>query len=88
MNIAYVIHSLSICGGLQRILIDKANELCRVPDVNVFILCTADTPERKPAFNIDSRVHIEYNTNFFDPGKTKFHINPLLFGIKLLRWRR
>ncbi|MDE6285897.1 MAG: glycosyltransferase family 4 protein [Muribaculaceae bacterium] len=88
MNIAYVIGSLSTHGGLQRILADKTNALCRMPDVNVFIICTAGCPESRPAFEIDSQVHIVYNTNFFEPGKTKLHVNPFLFGIKLLRWRR
>ncbi len=88
MNIAYVISALSIRGGLQRIITDKANELCRVPGMKVFILCTADSPHRQPAFPVDNRVHVKYDTHFFDPGNTKLRVNPLLFGIKLLKWRR
>ncbi len=88
MNIAYVISSLSVCGGLQRIITDKVNELINSPGINIFILCTADSPTKTTAFPIDSRVHIEYNQNYFQPGNTTFARNPVLFGIKLLQWRR
>ncbi|MDE6285896.1 MAG: hypothetical protein K2L99_02755, partial [Muribaculaceae bacterium] len=87
MNIAYVIGSLNVHGGVERIIADKANELSKVQGINAFILSLSGDRAKPLVYPLDKRVHLVYTGHIFDPGDTKFMKNPIMFGIKWLRWQ-
>lgn len=86
MNIAYVIGSLNAHGGVERIIADKANELSKEQDINVYILSLSGDPAKPLVYQLDERVRLVYAGCIFDPGNTGFKKNPIMFGIKWLRW--
>lgn len=58
MKILYVIEQLSCRGGMERIIIDKANWLVEHDqEVTILLLWKDNLP---PAYPIDSRIHIEH----------------------------
>lgn len=75
MKIAYIIKSLSIIGGIERILLDKANALvARGLDVYIVVLGKRDMP----FYSIDERVKLQFldvESNKFDD--LKLHISLL-----------
>ncbi len=75
MRIAYIVKTLSIIGGIERILLDKANALvARGVDVYVVVLCKRDMP----FYTIDDRVKIQFlNVELDKTEDFKLHI-PLL----------
>lgn len=58
MRILYVFRSLAIWGGIERILVEKMNNLVRMYDYEVYML-TADQGEHPIPYQIDDGVHIE-----------------------------
>ena len=56
MNIAYVYNSYATRGGLERILIEKANALSQRPDVNVHLIALEDVPGSASAYCIEPKV--------------------------------
>jgi len=87
MNIAYLCGSLTNRAGLERIITDKANALCRYPDIKTYILCTTSTPDLKPAYDLNPKVTVVYLNKIFRPGATTLRNRPISFIYKWLKWR-
>lgn len=88
MNIAYKMNKFSRGGGLERIIADKANELCRRPDVNVYILCLNADENENSYYSLDSRVKVVRRRSHFEPGGATMLRNPIKFIYRWLKWRR
>lgn len=85
MNIAYIYTSYNTRGGLERILIDKANALCKRPDVNVHLIALEDPSETTPAYPLEREVTV-HGLNM--PLLIGFDLkeNPVAFIFKWLEW--
>ena len=58
MKIAYFYNNVINHGGVERILIDKANALAQLPGMEVWIVCLSGSDADVPAFPISSKVHV------------------------------
>lgn len=87
MKIAYILSTITNKGGIERIIIDKANALAERKGVAVYIVCTAGFDTDVPGFHIDPRVRIVSFGLMFNPGYT-IRKRPLSFCLYWLKWRR
>ena len=58
MKILYLFRSLAVCGGIERILVDKMNALASKHDMSVYLL-TTDQGSHPLSYNLDSKVRME-----------------------------
>ena len=65
MNILFTLHNIACRGGSERVVINLANELCQIPNLNVSIVSYyTDTTASKPhSYWLDSRVNVSYLYN-------------------------
>lgn len=85
MRIAYILNSIINKGGIERIIIDKANALAERPDIEVFIVCAGGNIDDKAAYYVNSDIHIINLGLVFNP---TFSIKnrPISFLLKWLHW--
>ena len=57
MRILYVFRSLAYWGGIERILVDKMNNLVSMYDYEVYML-TTDQGDHPVPYELDARVHL------------------------------
>ena len=86
MKIAFYLYSINNHGGLDRIIIDKANAFADIPGMEVWIRCETGSESDVPAFPISSKVHRSYFNKPFAP-KTSLAKNPFKYIIEWWRWR-
>jgi len=58
MRVLYIFRSLAVWGGIERILVDKMNNLVSQYDYDVYML-TTDQGSHSIPYNLDERVHLE-----------------------------
>lgn len=87
MKIAYILSTLTNKGGVERIIIDKANALAERQGIEVYIVCAAGHDNDVPGFNVDSRVHIVNFDLVFNPGYSVMK-RPVSFCFNWFLWRR
>lgn len=80
MKILYFFRSLAVCGGIERVLVDKMNCLVSMCDCEVYML-TSDQGNHPVPYSLDKKVHLE------DLG-IQFHHQYLYHGIKRLLVRK
>lgn len=80
MKILYFFRSLAVCGGIERVLVDKMNCLVSMCDYEVYML-TSDQGNHPVPYSLDKKVHLE------DLG-IQFHHQYLYHGIKRLLVRK
>lgn len=80
MNILFTLHNIACRGGSERVVINLANELCKIPNLQVSILSYyTDTTASKPhAYWLDSRVNVSYLYNHDEKRKK---------GLSKIIWR-
>lgn len=74
MKIVYCTHNICYAGGMERVIVAKANALAAIEGNEVWIVVTDN---KKPAFlPVDERVHIiDLDVNYFkDDWKSKWHV--------------
>ena len=86
MKIAYFMDNVSNHGGVERIIIDKANYLAALPGYEVYIVCMGSRSEDGPAYSIDSRVKLHFLNCVFNP--TVGLRRPLTFTVQWIKWWR
>ena len=87
LKIVYVLHSLSIGGGLERIETEKANRLAATGRYDVTVVCACQRQREDNAFRLSDEVGEVCLGEMFDP-KHSFRSRPLSFIIGHWRWRR
>ncbi len=74
MKILYVYHALAIMGGIERVWIEKMNQLTRLYNYDIYLV-TYNQGDHKIPFSVDERVkHIDLNV--------RTHQKYLYYGIK------
>ncbi len=86
MNIAYFMDNVSSHGGVERIIIDKANYLAALPGYGVTVVCLGAQDESGPAYAIDPRVKLHFLDCQFSP--TVGLRRPISFTIQWIKWWR
>lgn len=86
MKIAFIISSVCDRGGVERIIIDRANYLASEGH-EVTIICTAQNKQSGIAYPIDSNINVIVSDMYFCPGCTIIS-NPIGFFRKYLEYRR
>lgn len=87
MKIAYILNSIINKGGIERIIIDKANALAERPGIEVFILCSNGKKGDKAAFHVNPNVRIINLESSFQPALS-IKKRPISFLLKWLHWRQ
>lgn len=86
MKIAYVLSSVMRGGGVERIIIDKANALAEIPDMDVYLVSAQSDAHDMPVFSISDKVHTIRMGLGFEPGVSPSR-RPITFLIRWNRWR-
>lgn len=84
MNIAYFMDNVSNHGGVERIIIDKANYLAALPGYEINIVCMGKRNEAGPAYSIDPRVKLHFLECEFAP--TVGLRRPVTFTLQWIKW--
>lgn len=87
MKIAYILSNVMPNGGVERIIIDKANALAEQPGMEVHIVSAESHPGDTPAFAISPKVRLHRFGIAFEPGVSPA-VRPLTFLLRYYRWRR
>lgn len=86
MKIAYVLSSIMRGGGVEHIIIDKANALAEIPNMDVYLVSAQSDTHDMPVFSISDKVHTVRMGLGFEPGVSPFR-RPITFLIRWNRWR-
>lgn len=86
MKIAFFIGGLNIKGGYERIVVDKANTLCKQKDIEVEIICTHTNYDNNSVFKIDPRVNIRSINQQFHPVKQLYGLGFPIIAIQYFLW--
>ncbi|MBP3590460.1 MAG: glycosyltransferase family 4 protein [Muribaculaceae bacterium] len=86
MKIAYILCNAMRGGGVERIIIDKANALAEIPDMDVYLVSAQSDAHDMPVFPISDKVHTIRMGLGFEPGVSPFR-RPITFAIRWNRWR-
>lgn len=88
MKIAFFIGGLNIKGGYERIIVDKANALCKQKDIEVEIVCTHTNYDNNTVFKIDPRINIRSINQKFHPVKRLYGLGLPIIAIQYFLWLR
>lgn len=86
-NIVYILQSLSVWGGLNRIEADKLNALADTGRWNVSVVCLCQRNNSENVYALSDNVRQLSLGQVFDPKKS-FWANPIGFFLGRQRWRR
>ncbi|MDE6110067.1 MAG: hypothetical protein K2F72_07275, partial [Muribaculaceae bacterium] len=86
MKIAYFMDNVSNHGGVERIIIDKANYLAAGPGYEVNIVCMGSRNDAGPAYPLDPRVKLHFLECEFCP--TVGIKRPVTFTLQWIKWWR
>ena len=87
LKIVYILHSLSIGGGLERIETEKCNALAATGSYEVTVVCACQKRREDNAFLLSDEVREVCLGEVFNP-KHSFRSRPLSFIIGHCQWRR
>ncbi len=87
LNIVYIVQTLHVVGGLERIQTEKMNALAATGRYHVSVVCVCQKEDTPNAFPLSSDVRQVCLGQVFDP-KWPFRSNPVRFFIGWMKWRR
>lgn len=86
MKIAYIIDSLTAKGGIERIIVDKANALAEISGIKVCIICLSDSTGSDIAYPLNPKVRLFQINKPFIP-TVKPYFRPFTFFKLWKQWR-
>ena len=87
LNIVYIVQTLHVVGGLERIQTEKMNALVATGRYRVSVVCVCQKEGTPNAFPLSREVQQICLGQVFDP-KQPFRSNPVRFFIGWMKWRR
>ncbi len=87
LSIVYIVQTLAVVGGLERIQTEKMNALSATGRYRVSVVCVCQEENTPNAFPLSTDVRQLCLGQVFDP-KQPFRSNPLGFFLGRMKWRR
>ncbi len=87
LNIVYIVQTLHVVGGLERIQTEKMNALAATGRYCISVVCVCQKEDAPNAFPLSGEVQQICLGQVFDP-KRPFRSNPVRFFLGRMKWRR
>ncbi len=87
LSIVYIVQTLAVVGGLERIQTEKMNALSATGRYRVSVVCVCQEEGTPNAFPLSADVRQVCLGQVFDP-KQPFRSNPVRFFLGWMKWRR
>ena len=87
LNIVYIVQTLHVVGGLERIQTEKMNALAATGRYRVSVVCVCQKEDAPNAFPLSGEVQQICLGQVFDP-KQPFRSNPVRFFLGRMKWWR
>ncbi len=87
LSIVYIVQTLAVVGGLERIQTEKMNALSATGRYRVSVVCVCQKEGTPNAFPLSADVRQVCLGQVFDP-KQPFRSNPVRFFLGWMKWRR
>ena len=84
-SITYIVQSMTIPGGLERVLTDRLNALVLLGCYKLSVICVSQTSDEKNYYKLSNKIE-QYNLGYSFNPITSFKSNPLRFIYERTVW--